>query len=170
MSANFFRKISSNLSVNTQRRIMNFYFPFLGAGIKCTRVTDDYLQLDVKMNLTWYNRNYVGTHFGGSLYAMTDPYYMFMLINILGPGYIVWDKAAKIDFKKPGKGTVYAFFKFEEYQIAEIKRNADDQPTYVFDLPVSILNAQNEVIAEVIKTLYVKNKLSQVKNETRQTR
>lgn len=170
MSANFFRKISSNLSVNTQRRIMNLYFPFLGAGIKCTRVTEDYSELDVQMKLTWYNRNYVGTQFGGSLYAMTDPYYMFMLINILGPGYIVWDKAAQIDFKKPGKGTVYAYFRLDKSQIAEIKKQADENPKYVFDIPVSIVNSNKEIVAEVVKTLYVKNKLNQVQHEAREAR
>src|SRR5689334_18498320 len=93
-----------------QRRI-NFYSPYLGAGVRVTRVSEDFRQVDVEMPLRFYNRNYVGTHFGGSLYSMCDPFYMLMLIHILGPEYIVWDKAAAIRFKKPGKGVVKASFR-----------------------------------------------------------
>ena len=84
--------------------------PFLGAGIHVTRVADDFLTIEVELRMKFFNRNYVGTHFGGSLYSMCDPWFMVMLIEHLGPDYIVWDKAATIRFKKPGKGTVKATF------------------------------------------------------------
>ena len=74
MNANLLRKLADKLPAWLMRIIGNLYFPYLGAGIRCTRVMDDYTELDVRMKLTWYNRNYVGTQFGGSLYAMTDPF------------------------------------------------------------------------------------------------
>ncbi len=92
------------MKANHLRRLLNVYPPFLGAGIYIKRIAMDYREVDVEMKLRWYNRNYVSTHFGGSLYAMTDPFYMLMLINILGEGYAVWDKAAHIDFVSPGRG------------------------------------------------------------------
>ena len=92
------------------KTMINLYPPYLGAGIHIARISNDYRDLLVTMKLRFYNRNYVGTHFGGSLYAMIDPFYMLMLMQMLGPEYIVWDKSATIEFKKPGRGTVSAHF------------------------------------------------------------
>src|SRR5215467_14677875 len=108
-------------------RRINFYPPYLGAGVRVTRISDDFHEVDVEMPLRFYNRNYVGTHFGGSLYSMIDPFYMLMLMNILGPGYVVWDKAASIRFKKPGEGVVKAVFHLSEQQIAQVRAAADSQ-------------------------------------------
>jgi hypothetical protein len=80
------------------KRLINLYPPYWGTGIRVTRLAGDYSHLRVEMPLRFYNRNYVGTHFGGSLYAMVDPFYMLMLIQILGPDYLVWDRSAGIDF------------------------------------------------------------------------
>lgn len=158
MSANLLRKISTKIPPNWVRRIGNLYLPYLGAGIRCTYVNSSFTELHVQMKLMWFNRNYVGTQFGGSLYAMTDPFYMLMLMNNLGQEYIVWDKAAKIDFIKPGRGAVYVKFILEPEKILEIKRQADQNPKYVFDLPVQIKDGDQNLIAEVVKTLYVKKK------------
>ncbi len=92
-------------------RLINFYGPYVGAGVKLTHMSKDFREATVEMPLTLYNRNYMGTQFGGSLYAMTDPWYMLMLIKNLGPDYIVWDKSAAINFKKPGRSKVKAEFK-----------------------------------------------------------
>ena len=100
--------------------IINLYPPYLGTGITVKRISPDYREMCVQMKLRWYNRNYVKTHFGGSLYAMTDPFFMLMLLHILGKDYVVWDKAAHIDFIKPGSGTVTADFLIEEEQIQDI--------------------------------------------------
>jgi len=138
--------------------IGNLWAPFRGAGIKIVKVSDDYRLMEVEMKLKWSNKNYVGTHFGGSMYAMTDPFYMMMLINILGPQYVVWDKAAKIEFKKPGKGTIRVRFELGEEEILAIKEKADDLGKYVFDKSVDIKNESDEVIATVVKTLYVRRR------------
>ncbi|RMD74179.1 MAG: DUF4442 domain-containing protein, partial [Bacteroidetes bacterium] len=93
---------------------LNLYPPFLGAGIRVRTISADYRRAVVEMPLRWYNRNYVGTHFGGSLYSMTDPLYMLMLMNVLGPDYIVWDQAATIVFRRPGRSTVRAEFELTD--------------------------------------------------------
>ena len=140
-----------------QRRI-RFYPPYLGAGIHVTHVSDDFRTVNVEMSLRFYNKNYVGTHFGGSLYAMCDPFYMLMLINILGPDYIVWDKAASIRFKKPGRGLVKATFQIPEERIAEIRAAADAQGKVEPQFQVQVTDAEGNVIAEVDKLLYVRRK------------
>jgi len=140
------------------QRWVNFYPPYLGAAVRVTRVSDDFRHVEVEMPLRFYNRNYVGTHFGGSLYSMVDPFYMLMLINILGPDYIVWDKAATIRFKKPGKGLMKAAFHLSDEQIAAIRSAADSQPKVEPQFQVVIKDEEGNVVAEVDKLLYVKKK------------
>ena len=137
---------------------INLYPPFLGAGIKVKYMAPDYKEIVVAMKLRWYNRNYVGTHFGGSLAAMTDPFYMLMLIHILGSEYIVWDKTSTIDFIAPGRGTVTARFILKDDQIAEIIRKTADGAPYYPELSVDIVNELGEVVATVAKKLYVRKK------------
>jgi acyl-coenzyme A thioesterase PaaI-like protein len=158
MLAQLLRKNAQRMPAKLLRPIANFWSPFRGAGIKIVFVSPDYREVRVQMKLHWYNKNYVGTHFGGSLYAMTDPFYMMMLINNLGSRYIVWDKGAKIDFKKPGRGTVHTHFVFTEQEIEEIKLKADELGKYIFDKPVDVVDDAGEVIASVMKTLYVRSR------------
>lgn len=158
MIANMIRQYSKNLSPRFFKTMMNFYPPLLGAGVSVTKINSDYTQLSVKMKFTWYNRNYVGTQFGGSLYSMTDPFYMLMLMNNLGAEYIVWDKAAHIEFKKPGKSTVYADFEITAELLQIVREKTESGEKYVFDLPVNVYNEVQEVIAHITKTIYVKKK------------
>jgi acyl-coenzyme A thioesterase PaaI-like protein len=140
------------------KRRIRFYPPYLGAGVRVTHVSDDFHTVKVEMPLRFYNKNYVGTHFGGSLYAMCDPFYMLMLMNILGPGYIVWDKAATIRFKRPGRGLVKATFTIPEEKIAEIRAAADSQPKVEPEFHVTVTDAEGNVVADIDKLLYVRKK------------
>jgi len=148
----------NNGAARKLHRMINFYPPYLGAAVRVTRISDDFRDVEVEMPLRFYNRNYVGTHFGGSLYSMVDPFYMLMLVHILGPGYIVWDKAASIRFRKPGRGVMKASFHLSEEQIAEIRAAADTQPKVEPQFQVLIKDAEGNVVAEVDKLLYVRKK------------
>ena len=143
------------------RRRIRLYPPYLGAGVRVTHVAEDFRRIEVEMPLRFYNRNYVGTHFGGSLYSMVDPFYMLMLINILGPHYIVWDKAANIRFKRPGKGVMKATFELTEEKIAEIRAAAETQPKVEPQFQVLVKDEEGNVVAEIDKLLYVKKKEKQ---------
>ena len=140
---------------------INLWPPFLGAGIRVKHIAPDYREIVVSLKLRWYNRNYVGTHFGGSLAAMTDPFYMLMLIHTLGKAYIVWDKTSTIDFIAPGRGTVTARFTLEDDQIAEIERETANGDPYYPEFSVDIVNESGEAIAKVTKRLYVRKKQDQ---------
>ncbi len=72
------------VSARTLRFAMNLWPPFVGAGIRVRHIAPDFRSVTVDMRLRWTNRNYVGTHFGGSLYAMVDPFLMVMLLHNLG--------------------------------------------------------------------------------------
>ena len=140
------------------RRLVNLWPPFLGAGIRIKRIAPDMRAIDVEMRLNFWNANYVGTHFGGSLFAMTDPFYMLMLMANLGPDYIVWDKAATIRYKKPGKGTVRAEFRLAESQIDDIREKLETLPKYEPLFTVEVKGEDGMVIAAVEKVLHVKRK------------
>jgi hypothetical protein len=137
---------------------LNLYAPFLGAGIRVKRLAPGWKEVDVEMKLRWWNANYVGTHYGGSLYSMTDPFFMVMLIENLGQDYIVWDKSATIRFKRPGRGTVTASFRLSDQQIDEIKQalNAEKKTERVFT--VEVKDESGTVIAEVEKLLHIRKK------------
>ena len=139
-----------------RERLINFYPPLLGAGIRVRQV--DELTTQVVMKLTPLNRNIVGTHFGGSLYAMCDPWFMLILMRALGAEYVVWDKAASIQFLQPGRGTVTATFHIPWERIDEIRLVADSglkiEPTFTVD----VVDQQGTVIAHVEKLLYVRRR------------
>jgi hypothetical protein len=110
------------------------------------------------MDLRVWNRNYVGTHYGGSLYSMTDPFYMLMLMENLGADYIVWDKAATIRFRKPGKGKVRAEFRLSDEQLNEIRSKLTTQEKYEPTFTVEVKDKSGEVVAEVQKVLHIRRK------------
>ena len=110
------------LSAGTLRLLMNLWPPFIGAGIHVEHLAPDYLEARVRMRLGLLNRNYMGTHFGGSLFAMTDPFFALLVMHRLGRDYVVWDKASRIDYRLPGRGTVRAIFRITPEQVEEIRR------------------------------------------------
>jgi len=137
---------------------MNLWPPFLGAGIRIKKLTPDWREIDVEMKLRRWNANYVGTHYGGSLYSMTDPFFMVMLIENLGPKYIVWDKSATIRFRKPGRGAVFAKFRLTDNEIEEIKRGLENQEKIERVFAVEVKDESGSVIAEVEKLLHIRKK------------
>lgn len=146
------------LSLKKHIKWINFYPPFVGAGIKIKNVNKDFTKIDVQMKMHWYNRNLVGTHFGGSLYSMCDPFYMFILMENLGKDYIVWDKAATIHFRKPGLHKVTSSFEISQEKIAVIKAYADKNGKGDFTFNTTVINEEGLVIAEVEKVVYVRSK------------
>ena len=140
------------------RWIFNLWPPFLAAGIRVTRLSPDWREARVELRMRPWNRNYVGTHFGGSLFAMTDPFWMILVKERLGRDYIVWDKAAQIEFVKPGKGTVVADFHLDDARVDDLRTRAatGDKVLHWFD--TDIVDAAGEVVARVRKQVYVRRK------------
>ncbi|CAG0937746.1 acyl-CoA thioesterase [Thermoflexales bacterium] len=137
---------------------INFYLPFLGAGIRVLHPQSNDYTIKVQMKLTRLNVNVVGTHFGGSLYAMCDPFFMLLLLEHLGRDYIVWDKAASIQFLKPGRGTVSATFHIAPERIAELRAQTDREGKIEPLFNVNVVDEQGEVVAQVEKRLYIRQK------------
>ena len=142
----------------TLRRLINFWPPFWFNAIRASYISDDFREITAELKLRFYNRNYVGAHFGGNLFAMTDAWYMLMLMQNLGREYFVWDKKATIDFISPGRGTVTAKFLLTEEKLEEIRAATASGEKYLPEFIVEIYSAKQELVARVYKTLYVKKK------------
>jgi acyl-coenzyme A thioesterase PaaI-like protein len=141
------------------RRGMNLWPPFLCAGIRIRHISDDFRAVDVDLRESFYNKNYVGCHFGGSLFAMTDPFWMLMVMRNLDRSYTVWDKSAGIEFLRPGRGTVSASFRLTEEMLGDIRANTTEEGAkYLPAYSVDIVNRDGDTVARVTKTLHIKRK------------
>lgn len=138
--------------------IMSLWPPFLGAGIRVKKISKDFSYARVEMGLSFLNANYVNVQFGGSMYSMTDPFYMLLFVERLGKEYIVWDKAAKIEFIKPGRKRVYAEFRVTDEMCEEVKKELETKEKLFKDYEVCIYDTDQVLIAKVSKTLYFRLK------------
>jgi acyl-coenzyme A thioesterase PaaI-like protein len=140
------------------RRLLNLWPPFRAAGIRVREIAPDFRSATVELRMRLLNRNYVGTHFGGTLFAMTDPFFMIMMMKNLGGDYVVWDKSGTVRFLKPARGTVTARFALAEEEIARARaataQGARHEPVF----RVEIVDAAGVVVADVEKTLHIRRK------------
>ncbi|MBE0621204.1 MAG: DUF4442 domain-containing protein [Burkholderiales bacterium] len=137
---------------------MNLWPPFRGAGIRVRRIAPDYREIEVELSRKWHNRNYIGTHFGGSLYAMTDPFYMLMLIHVLGPEYVVSHQAGSIEYLIATRKKVRARFTIDDATIADIKAHTASGEKYLPQMAVEVKTDSGDTVARVVHTLYVRKK------------
>lgn len=140
------------------RVVLNFYPPFRGTGAWCTFIADDWSEMRIKIPLSLRTRNYVGTIFGGSLYAGMDPHFMFMLMHRLGPDYLVWDKAASIRFRRPGRSTLTAICRMPDAEIAEVKRLLATEAKVDRTYTVELVAADGTVCASIEKVVNVRRR------------
>ena len=139
---------------------MNIWPPFLGAGITVEKISKDFRQAKVRLKHGLLNRNILGVHFGGSLFAMTDPFFMMMMVSQnIGKGYIVWDQAAKIEFLKPGRGKVHANFEITQEQIDDIISATESGDKILRDFVVDVKDQEDDVVARITKTLFIRKKM-----------
>ena len=148
--------MAESFASRRMRWLFNLFPAYRGTGGRVTYISGDFREARVRLPITWRTRNYVGTIFGGSLYGAVDPIYMILLIKILGPDYVVWDKAATIRFVKPGRSTLYARFLIEEEEIRTIVRLTEAAPSIDRVYRVDLKDADGVVHASVEKTIYIR--------------
>jgi acyl-coenzyme A thioesterase PaaI-like protein len=140
------------------RWAFNFYPVYRATGGRVQYIEENWKEIRIKLPLNWRTRNYVGTIFGGSIYSSVDPMYMLMLIKILGPKYVVWDKAAAIRFKKPGRSTLYAKFLIPYEEVDFIKKKLEIRGSIDRIYNVNLMDGAGEIHASVEKTIYISKK------------
>ena len=144
-----------SFKMRVKRWGFNFFPAYRATGGRLTYIADDFHEIHIKLPLSWRTRNYVGTIYGGSMYGAVDPLYMVMLIKILGNGYVVWDKAATIRFKRPGHETLYAEFKVTPEEVAEIKDELTRTRSIERIYSIKLVNQAGKVHAVIEKTIYI---------------
>lgn len=149
------------MKASTLRRIFNVWPPFAFSGIRVEALSDDWRYARVRLKLRWYNRNYVRTQFGGSLFAMCDPFWMIMTMECLGRDYIVWDKAGAIDFVAPGREDVLAEFRLDDAALDEIRTATVTGEKYLRWFEVEVKTASGDIVARMRKQIYVRRKRAQ---------
>jgi len=155
------QRIAARIGAHRFAYLFGLYPPYFGAGIRVTRADRHLREIEVELRLRPWNRNYVGTHFGGSLYSMCDPFYMLMVMENLGPGYVIWDKSATIDFLKPGRGRVRARFELSDDQLARIREDLARAGKSYPSFEVVVRNETGETVARVGKVLSVRKRKDQ---------
>jgi acyl-coenzyme A thioesterase PaaI-like protein len=146
------------LTPRTIKWAMRLWPPYLGAGIRVRRVAPDFREIEVVMPLRWHNRNNFGTHFGGSLYAMCDPFFALMVLHNLPADYLVWDKAASIEFIAPGRSSVSATFCISEDDLAVIRKMTESGDKHLHVFRAGVVDEERLVVARVEKIVYVRRK------------
>lgn len=148
--------MSESLGSRLRRWAFNLFPAYWCTGARITYLADDFREIRIRLPLTWRTRNYVGTIFGGSMYAAVDPMYMMMLIQNLGADYEVWDRSASIRFRKPGRGTLHARFLLPEEEILDIRRTLEEESTTDRRYTVDLVGEDGEVHATVEKVVHVR--------------
>ena len=138
-------------------KLLSFWPPYFFSGINIKEVNDEFTKITVQMKQRPWNTNYVGSHFGGSLYSMCDPFYMFILLHHL-KGHIVWDKGASFRFRKPGIGTMNVIFEIPMSSIDQVKKDAAQNYSISPIFKTVVTDQKGENVLELEKTLYVKKK------------
>lgn len=146
------------MRASTLRRLMNLWPPFLANGIRVLEIADDWSRARVALRLRPWNRNYVGSQFGGNLFAMTDPFWMLLAMHRLGPDYYVWDKAAEIEFVAAAREHVFAEFRLDEGAVAELRREAATGEKALRWFETDVVTGSGKLVARVRKQLYVRLK------------
>lgn len=137
----------------------NFYPAFLFSRTVVKSISPDWREVVVVIKRSLWNRNYVGTIFGGTLYAAADPFLMIMLIKILGiKDYVIWDKGAHIDFKRPGKTNITFTFRITDEDLVRIEAGLKKQDKIIPEFSVEGVDENGEVCVSVKKHIYIRKK------------
>jgi len=147
--------VPESFQTKLRRWALNFFPAYRGTGGRVTYISDDYAEVHVRLPLSWRTRNYVGTIYGGSMYGAVDPVYMIMLIKMLGRDYVVWDKAASIRFRRPGRTTLSAKFVLDSSEVESIKSELRVRKSVDRVYRVDLVDDAGKVHAQVEKTLYI---------------
>ena len=126
---------------------------------RIVEVSDDLMRVQIRLPISWKNKNYVGSVFGGSMFSAVDPIPMVQLINVIGDGYVVWDKAAHVRFRAPARQDLYAEFVYTQAQVDGIAAMADAEGETEITVTTQLTDQdQTTVFCEVDKTIYVATK------------
>ena len=148
--------MAESLRTRMSRWEFNWFPAYRSTGARIEYIADDWQEIRIRLPLTWRTRNYVKTIFGGSMYAALDPIHMVMLIKLLGAGYEVWDKAASIRFRRPGRSTLHATFRVDGTELEAIRAEVAEAGKSERRYTVDLTDEAGEVCASCEKLLSIR--------------
>lgn len=155
-------KFSSTYFPKQKHRLFKLFFNlspmYRRTTGRVTKVEPDFSSVEIRVPISYKNKNYVGTIFGGSLFAATDPIYMVQLIQILGKDYVVWDKSSMVKFKRPASSDAYAVFAFTDDEINQLKADISEKKEVDLVKPVLLTSKDGKLFCEIEKVIYVADK------------
>jgi len=149
---------NENIKSKLDRLRFNLFPAIRGTGVWVSFISEYWNEIHVRLPLSWRTRNYVGTIFGGSIYASVDPFYMLQFMKLLGKKYIVWDKSAEVFFKRPIDKTVYAKFIITDKMVEDVKNEVAKNNKMNIDIQVDFVDKSGVIYAEIVKTIYIADK------------
>lgn len=150
--------MSPRAYANFYRIWLNLWPCIRGGGGRVTHIGPGFTELTVRLKFNWRTRNLVGTIYGGSQYASTDPMYMLMLIENLGSDYVVWDKGCEVRFRRPAKTTIYAKFEITPEMLKDVREKVAAKGEDSFTWKAEFKDKDGNVYCELNKVLYVAQK------------
>jgi acyl-coenzyme A thioesterase PaaI-like protein len=152
--------LDMELTPRSFRILMNLYPPYLFSRTRVKFVSLDWKEVVVELKKSLLTRNYVGTTFGGSLYQAADPFFMLMLIKIMGiKDYIIWDQDAEVVFTKPARSKVTYHFKITDEQLGQIRKDLEQNPIVRPQFYVDGVDDEGETCIRIRKGLYIRKKI-----------
>lgn len=149
---------TENFRSRLKRNLLNLFPAYRGTGARAVFLSRDFKEVQIRLPLYWHTRNYVGTIFGGSIYASADPIFMIQLIELLGKNYVVWDKSASIRFLRPGNKTLFAQFLVTDDLLNQIKTDVAHKQEIDLNMQVDFVDFEGKLYAQVSKVLYIADK------------
>jgi acyl-coenzyme A thioesterase PaaI-like protein len=150
--------MAESWSTRVSRWGFNWFPAYRSTGARIAYIASDWREVRIRLPLSWRTRNYVGTIFGGSMYAALDPIYMIMLIKLLGPAYEVWDKAASIRFRRPGRDTLHATFRVQADDLQTIRDSVARDGKAEHRFTVDLVDDAGEAVASCEKLLSIRQR------------
>lgn len=158
----FLTRVSNRYFKNQKHKLFKAFFNvspmYRRSTGKITSVTKDLSRIEIKIPISYKNKNYVGTIFGGSLFSATDPIYMVQLIQLLGSNYVVWDKSSMVKFKRPASSDAYATFEFTKEEVEDLLKQIEEKKEVDLVKMVHLTSKNGQLFCEIEKTIYVADK------------
>lgn len=148
------RPMAESWKIKLLRWRFNWFPAFRNTGARVIFISEDMLETRVRLPLCRVTRNIHGTIYGGSMYAAVDPLHAVMMAFHLGPDYHVWMKSAKIEFRRPGHGDLFAQARLQQQDIDAVRASLVHENKVDRDFNVSLADNAGEIAALFTLTLH----------------
>lgn len=158
MKLSTLKRIPPRWRSRVMRAGFNLHPAFRGTGGRVIFISPDLLQVRVCLPLNRRTRNFVGSLYGGSLFAVTDGVHVAMLLSTLSRDVVVWDKAAAIRYRKPAFCALYADFHLSTSELNQIAADLDEHHETSRKFTIELKDKAGNIYTVVERMVYIADK------------